>query len=107
MIFLGLKNKSDNSNVLNFITDAVKLRESEFSGTYSHLSDKPTKLSQHQRRSCKRHNKPNKYRFENRSITCVTAVAPRVLQITLFTLLQLIGLPVLASVSFFFFFSIF
>lgn len=96
---LGLQNRGDNSDVLNFVTDAVKLWKSEFSGTYP-LSTKPAKLSQQQHRSsCIRHNKPNTY-LENRCITCVTAVAPRVLQTTLFTLLQLIGLPVLVSMYF-------
>ncbi|CAG9539631.1 unnamed protein product, partial [Cercopithifilaria johnstoni] len=90
-----LKNRSDSSIVLNFVANAVKLWESEFSGIYS-LSHKLAKLSQQQHRSCSRHNKPNTY-FENRCITCVTAVAPRILQIILFTLLQLIGLPVLVN----------
>uniref|UniRef100_A0A1I8ES03 EGF-like domain-containing protein n=1 Tax=Wuchereria bancrofti TaxID=6293 RepID=A0A1I8ES03_WUCBA len=90
-----LQNKRSSSNVLNFVTDAVKLWESEFSGTYS-LSNKSAKLSQQQYRSCERHNKPN-INFEKRCFICIIAVALRVLQTTLFTLLQLIGLPVLVN----------
>ncbi|VDK64836.1 unnamed protein product [Onchocerca ochengi] len=89
----GLQDRNDILDVLNFVTDAVK---SEFSDT-NPSSHKSVKLSQQPYRSCARHNKPNTY-LENRRSTCVTAVAPRVLQTSLFTLLQLIiGLPVLVN----------
>ncbi|VDK88050.1 unnamed protein product, partial [Litomosoides sigmodontis] len=90
------KNRSENrSNASNFITDAVKLQESEVSDTCS-LSDKIVKLSEQQDCTCTRHNKP-KAHSANRPIICVTAVAPRVRQTVLFTLFQLIGLSALVN----------
>ncbi|KAM3726673.1 Nischarin [Dirofilaria immitis] len=90
--YTGFQSRNDSSDVLNFVTDAVKLWKPKSSDSYL-LSNKSIKLSQQQYR----HNKPNR-NLENHCITCVTTLAPRVLQTTLFTLLQLIiGSPVLVN----------
>uniref|UniRef100_A0A915PN24 EGF-like domain-containing protein n=1 Tax=Setaria digitata TaxID=48799 RepID=A0A915PN24_9BILA len=92
---LGLQKRGNSLNVPKFATNAVKLWKSEFSGTYS-SPHKRVELSRQKHHPCTRHNKPITY-LEKRCITFVTAVAPRVLQSTLLTLLQLIGLPVLVG----------